>query len=148
MAGFYNQVYAHGNSYHMESYDPRATQREDRLVKDVHLLIDLKMKNIENKTNRLIQDQLHSLDTDRTISINWNIYNLSKIKAVFSRDDRILGMIEKYSIGINRLLRLRSSLNRENASRVIDLLSNDKFLLCSEKSVFKALGQPVAIRML
>ena len=132
----------------MESYYPQATQREDRLVKDVHLLIDLKMRNIENKTNRLIQDQLQSLDADKATSIKWNIYNLSKIRAVFSKDDHMLRMIEKYSTGINRLLRLRSSLNRENASRVIDLLSNDKFLLCSEKSVFKALGQPVAIRMI
>lgn len=131
----------------MESYYPQSTQREDRLVKDVHLLIDLKMKNIENKTNRIIQDQLQSIDTEKVTSISWNIYNLSKIKAIFSRDDLLLRLIEKYSTGINRLLHLRSSLNRENASRVIDLLSNDKFLLCSEKSVFKALGQPMAVSM-
>mgnify|MGYP001799671892 CR=1 FL=1 len=61
------------------------------------------------------------------------------LSELLAYDARLLHIIEQYSTGINRLLSIRTALRPDNVMRVIDLLSNDKFLLCSKSIVDRAL---------
>ncbi|MEM9920587.1 MAG: hypothetical protein AAF990_20990 [Bacteroidota bacterium] len=109
-----------------------------KIVREVRLLIEMKIKNIENHTNR----QINALADESKIdlqSVTVEAGNFPALSELFAYDERLLHIIEQYSTGINRLLSIRTALRPDNVMRVIDLLSNDKFLLCSKSIVDRAL---------
>ncbi|MEO1627445.1 MAG: hypothetical protein AAFV25_20005 [Bacteroidota bacterium] len=102
----------------------------------------MKIRNIENQTHR----QIRSLAADPTFDSK--LPELGSDGIFFpstnsSTDERLLPIVERYSRGVSRLLNIRRKLRIDNVLRVIELLSNDKFLLCSKSIIEKALKREV-----
>ncbi len=113
----------------------RATN--SKIVREVHLLIGMKIRNIENQTNRLIYAHAEQNGVQLE-SISKGLEDWSRLPSL-SSDEKILHLIEQYSTAINRLLNIRANLRPDNVMRVIELLSNDKFMHCSKAIIERAL---------
>jgi len=105
---------------------------QDKLLKDVNLLIDLKIRNIETATHRAIHSQVDLSASEATLAM---------LSSLFPNNDKVISLIEKYSKATQRLRLIRSLLEGSNVLKAIDLLSNDKFLFFQEESLRSILGK-------
>ena len=105
---------------------------QDKLLKDVNLLIDLKIRNIETATHRAIHSQVDLSASEATLAM---------LSSLFPSNEKVISLIEKYSKATQRLRLIRSLLEGSNVLKAIDLLSNDKFLFFQEESLRSILGK-------
>ncbi|MEO1514949.1 MAG: hypothetical protein AAFV95_08045 [Bacteroidota bacterium] len=114
--------------------------RDDKpeLVEIIHQLIHSKIEYIEHEQEFLYRsfDELNQLD----IADLENVRSEKKLKSLKVKFDDFIQRVEQLSYARNLLLVIRSFLKLETAQAIYELLTNDKYLFYSPKSLQRLLG--------
>lgn len=95
------------------------------VIHDVYLLIDLNIRNVEKKLNEAAKEIMNFpseiVETHST--------------AEFFKQNKFFSWLEQCTLSIKRLKFIRDNLNLKNVPVAIELLSNDKYIICSEEVI-------------
>ena len=116
----------------MEATIPKLDS-QNKLLNDVLLLIDLKIRNIENETSRAIH-------TSHSDYLRENIRFTDRYRSNHHQDSNrpkedLLRVVEECSKARKRLTSIKALLAEFNVMNAIELLSNDRFMLCPENMI-------------
>lgn len=95
------------------------------IIHDVLLLIDLNIKNVEKKLNEVAKE---------IMNFPSEVAETHSTAEVF-KQNKFFSWLEQCTVSIKRLKFIRDNLNLKNVSVAIELLSNDKYIICSEEVI-------------
>ncbi len=101
------------------------------LMRQLTLIIDSRIRRIEYKS----RIQMQELVSDSPSTNFLDGKNLDQIPDSMFDNHHVLEIIEGYSRAITRLLYLRSAVNRENLTSILDLLDGDKYLNMNKNEI-------------
>ncbi len=108
---------------------------EYSLLESVYAIIDSRIQFLEYQNDKLFKSYLKKdkkgLGTD-VLHLNIN----SEPRFLLNNFESLLGQVSKSSKSVKLLLFLRTHLLKENANKVLDLLTNDKYLNYSEGNLY------------
>ena len=111
-----------------------------KLLNDVQLLIELKIRNIENETSKaVLKSNLAFGSHENPDSLAAAMTSHKSGKTPLNQSDELFSIIEQYSKALKRLKFIKTLLDDFNAMAAIELLSNDRFMLCPEKLIHESM---------
>lgn len=118
------------------------TDRESVLKEHIYSFIDSKLQFIDYQINTIVK----SFDVDDSISLSQQQKNEEEEETnkdfIFSlRYEKMLKSIEGYTKMKAKLLIIRTQLNKYNAERSFDLLTDNKYMYYSEKLLSNILNK-------
>ena len=111
----------------METSSPKVKKAE-QIVKDVLILIDLKIRNVENETFKAISAKKFNFEDAHIAKAASPLF----LSLQDNTEEYFLSLMERYSRSLTRLRYIKDKLNQKNTNGAIELLSNDKYLHCSD----------------
>ena len=120
----------------------KSTDRESVLKEHIYSFIDSKLQFIDYQINTIVK----SFDVDDSTSIAHQQQKQEEEEAnrhfIFSlRYEKMLKSIEGYTKMKAKLLVIRTKLNKYNAERSFDLLTDNKYMYYSEKLLTNILNK-------
>lgn len=109
------------------------------IVENLYSIIESKIQFIEYRTNEMLNAYLEADEKAHQVS-DYENPGIQEMSFTGSVNDFVFSQIETSSRSIHRLLQFKSVLSSQNALAILDLLTDDKYLVCSESQLLKMLS--------
>jgi hypothetical protein len=109
------------------------------IVENLYSIIESKIQFIEYRTNEMLNAYLEADEKAHQVS-DYESPGIQEMSFTGSVNDFVFSQIETSSRSIHRLLQFKSALSSQNALAILDLLTDDKYLVCSESQLLKMLS--------
>ena len=101
------------------------------IVEHLYEIIDSKIQFIEYRTNEFLNAYLNEEAAGEPVS-DYDVDNMHGISISSSDNEYIFSQIEMSSKSIHRLLQFKSVLTQQNALLILELLTDNKYMDCTD----------------